>query len=43
MVVVSKAPPAPPVETSGAKSTAKDEGGVDIDVNGDDGTGGKTS
>jgi molecular chaperone GrpE len=49
MVVVAKAPPAPPVETSGAdeKSTPKDgaaAGGVDIDVKGDDdGAGGKTS
>jgi molecular chaperone GrpE len=48
MVVVAKAPPAPSVETSGAdeKSTPKEgqaAGGVDIDVNGDDGTGGKTS
>jgi molecular chaperone GrpE len=49
MVVVAKAPPAPPGETSRAdeKPAPTDEsaaGGVDIDVNGDDdGTGGKTS
>jgi molecular chaperone GrpE len=46
LVVVAKAPPASPVETSD-KPAPTDEsaaGGVDIDVNGDDdGTGGKTS
>jgi molecular chaperone GrpE len=45
MVVVAKAPPAPPAETSGAdEKPGSAPGGVDIDVNGDDdGTGGKTS
>jgi molecular chaperone GrpE len=49
MVVVAKAPPASPGETSRSDGTQAptDEsavGGVDIDVNGDDdGTGGKTS
>ncbi|MGB8295684.1 MAG: nucleotide exchange factor GrpE [Polyangia bacterium] len=49
MVVVSKAPPAPPVESSGADekpapTDGRAAGGVDIDMNGDDdGSGGKTS
>lgn len=45
MVVVAKAPPAPPVEPSGSdEKPGSAPGGVDIDVNGDDdGTAGKAS